>query len=480
MPVKIDRTGESRINNQGLKMTIVEYRNGHDIDVQFEDGKVVTNKYYGHFVMGKIRNPYYKSHLGETGVNNQGVKMTIVEWRNAIDIDIQFEDGQIKKTRYDHFRDGTVSHHKYHINSTQEKNKLYKVGEQVFNTQKQKMTIVAYRSYRDIDVQFEDGVIREHCDYSSFKRGQICHPDHKFKNKHIDKVKHRKLINHIGESSWNSNGLLMTIAAYRKYDDIDIQFEDGCIVTNKNYSNFKQGHIKYPNSTNARLFKRKKECIGETNINNQGLKMTIISYVDSSNITIRFEDGFVRNCSYANFKNGTVISKKSPKTISCHQAQSRLGEVHTTKQGHVVKIIKYIDATDVTVEFETGELREHIRYQSIVSGSVALPNQTIEHKKSIRVGANGVSHSGIPMEIIDYCGADDITVKFISGYVSKQNSFRNFMTGYIKHPFPYQIGNITMRSPAYIYNGEGNFYCFCNKCKKSDIFTIEEIKNHKC
>ena len=277
---KVDHTGESRINNQGLKMTIVAYRSGHDIDVQFEDGRVVTNKYYGHFVMGKIRNPYYKSHLGETRVNNQGVKMTIVEWRSAIDIDIQFEDGQIKKTRYEYFRDGTVSHHKYHINSTQEKNKLYKVGEQVFNTQKQKMTLVAYRSYSDIDVQFEDGSIKTHIGYKEFKKGWVHSPSH---------VSHSSNI--VNTEKLATCGIYMTAQAVKSYLDVTVAFATGYIT------------------------------------------------------------------------------------------HSRVGR------------------------FESGNIR---------------------------------------------------------------------------HPFPYQIGNITMRSPAYIYNNEGNFYCFCNKCKKSDIMTVQEMKDHKC
>lgn len=35
------------------------------------------------------------------------------------------------------------------------------------------MKIVAYRNKRDIDIQFEDGVIVEHRKYSDFKAGAI-------------------------------------------------------------------------------------------------------------------------------------------------------------------------------------------------------------------------------------------------------------------------------------------------------------------
>ena len=38
----------------------------------------------------------------------------------------------------------------------------------------------------------------------------------------------------------------MTVIAYRNCKDIDIQFEDGTVITNKNYNNFKQHSIKHP------------------------------------------------------------------------------------------------------------------------------------------------------------------------------------------------------------------------------------------
>lgn len=43
------RIGETQINNQGLKMTIIEYRNNMDIDIQFEDGTILRHKSYCKF-----------------------------------------------------------------------------------------------------------------------------------------------------------------------------------------------------------------------------------------------------------------------------------------------------------------------------------------------------------------------------------------------------------------------------------------------
>ena len=52
-----ERLGQVGINNQGEKITIVAYRNSIDMDVQFEDGVIVQNKRYGNFLKGKVAHP---------------------------------------------------------------------------------------------------------------------------------------------------------------------------------------------------------------------------------------------------------------------------------------------------------------------------------------------------------------------------------------------------------------------------------------
>ena len=54
-----NRIGETNITNNSQKMTIIGYRNGNDIDIQFEDGTIVKNRTYRRFKEGKIKNPNY-------------------------------------------------------------------------------------------------------------------------------------------------------------------------------------------------------------------------------------------------------------------------------------------------------------------------------------------------------------------------------------------------------------------------------------
>lgn len=57
MAKKIERTGEIGIMTTGLKATIIAYRNANNMDIEFENGIIVHNQSYGHFVRGQIYCP---------------------------------------------------------------------------------------------------------------------------------------------------------------------------------------------------------------------------------------------------------------------------------------------------------------------------------------------------------------------------------------------------------------------------------------
>ena len=50
----------------------------------------------------------------------------------------------------------------------------------------------------------------------------------------------------LGQVGVNNQGEKITIITYRKYEDIDIQFEDGVIVYHRSYDNFIRGKMKHP------------------------------------------------------------------------------------------------------------------------------------------------------------------------------------------------------------------------------------------
>lgn len=59
----IDRTGETGINNEGYKMTIVSYFNNKDMIVRFDNGYKAKCQ-YAQFKDGRVKNVYHKSVYG--------------------------------------------------------------------------------------------------------------------------------------------------------------------------------------------------------------------------------------------------------------------------------------------------------------------------------------------------------------------------------------------------------------------------------
>lgn len=61
---KVYRTGESNINNQGCRMTIVDYEDTRHCTIKFDDGTVIKNVLYSSFVRGMVKNNNHKSIYG--------------------------------------------------------------------------------------------------------------------------------------------------------------------------------------------------------------------------------------------------------------------------------------------------------------------------------------------------------------------------------------------------------------------------------
>lgn len=108
--------------------------------------------------------------------------------------------------------------------------------------------------------------------------------------------------NFTNEIKYNNQGLKMWIKSYRKYRDIDVEFEDGYISYNKQYTAFKNGGILNKNFKNTRT----NNPIGEINYNRYGSKMTIVEYNNNSDIIVEFDNGWKTKSAYKEFNNGHI------------------------------------------------------------------------------------------------------------------------------------------------------------------------------
>lgn len=180
------------------------------------------------------------------------------------------------------------------INIGKGRNIIDRLGEEKMNNQGLHMCIIKYNSARDIDVIFDDGLITYDKSYSSFKRGLINNPNYKAPH----------FIDRLGDKNINNQGLEMKIIKYNGSMDIDVEFEDGYICYNSQYSSFKNKNIKNPNFRSPLL----KDKTGEINTNYQELKMKIIKYINYGNIDIAFlnDNYIVKNTTYHCFKEGKI------------------------------------------------------------------------------------------------------------------------------------------------------------------------------
>lgn len=123
--------------------------------------------------MGKER----KYDVGYTQTNKQGLKFTIIAYRNRTDIDIEFEDGfKMEHIRVEKINQNTLKHPDYPMPKSNRTPIEKRLGETKCNNQGSEMTIIAYRKESNIDVQFSNGFIVEHTQYQLFERGAILDP----------------------------------------------------------------------------------------------------------------------------------------------------------------------------------------------------------------------------------------------------------------------------------------------------------------
>lgn len=435
----IDRTGEKTVSKCGLEMEIIAYRNNHDLDVRFSDGEIIKNRTYQSFRQGRISHPsisYLRmNYIGEEAENFQGYKMKIIEYVSTIDINVKFEDGTVVEHKYYRaFKAGQIAY---------PYDKKY-IGQEKIANNGLKMKIVNYRNSNDIDVEFEDGYMARHKSLGSWKSGTIAHP--KYPNGTIHKQESR-----IGESVIATNGMKMTIIAYKNCRNLDIQFEDGTIVRNKRYSHFIKGNIAHPGnnlklkSPNKKMNLKTKrdyslERVGEFLEMKNGLIATIIAYRTAKDIDVEFNDGTTAcHKAYSSFKKGLISSKgNKQRAIKAKRVIQRIGLESMSINGLLMKIVKYRNCKDVDIEFEDGHIVCHKTMDGFNKGYAFgyYPHKNDKrssNKKDYaleRVGMKNLNKNGLMMEIIEYRKNSDIDVCFEDGTIVRHVTFRDFQRGY--------------------------------------------------
>lgn len=148
----------------------------------------------------------------------------------------------------------------------------------------------------------------------------------------------------------------MEIIEWKTSSNITVKFEDN--HTKKAcYDAFKRGKI--------RKFTLKdiaNNYLGQEKLNNDGEKMKIIAYNNTTDIIIEFEDGNKLNCQYVQFKKGNVVNYAG-----------RVGKSKINSQGQLMTIIEYNHALDIKVKFEDNTIMSAV-YDQFYKGTLNNPN----------------------------------------------------------------------------------------------------------
>lgn len=223
-------------------------------------------------------------------------------------------------------------------------------------------TIIAMRSCQDIVVKFEDGAIAYNKCYGSFKEGSIAHPNATSAAKKEQRLYQSKIMN---------NGHMATVIEYRGWKNNTVEFDNGEKVYHVKWENFECGKVGLPSSYI-------KNHIGERQLQKRGAVAEIISCRDANHIDVRFEDGIIiRNRKYNDFKKG-VIGHPKLAPVRNRKEKERLGEIRKMNDGTVGKIISYKNAGDIDVDFGENRIARHKAYANFVSGKIRCPRNNHE------------------------------------------------------------------------------------------------------
>jgi len=148
------RVGEKHRMINGLEATIIKYDGCENIVARFENDIEVKCR-YGHFKRGLVAcpgvNPQFKDRTGETRIMNNGEKATIVKYNSSDDIIVRSDKGVETKTQYAAFERGYVLFPG--TKSSMLKNRVGEVSRQKSGLT---ATVIKYNGAFDVDVQFDD------------------------------------------------------------------------------------------------------------------------------------------------------------------------------------------------------------------------------------------------------------------------------------------------------------------------------------
>ena len=108
MAIKSYRVGEEKLNTHGDKMKIIKYNGTYDIDIEFENGFIRRCVTYTDFKRGALINVDYSKRIGEVRYNSYRSKITVMDYKDSNNVHIQFDNGYKDVVTWSSFNKGSI------------------------------------------------------------------------------------------------------------------------------------------------------------------------------------------------------------------------------------------------------------------------------------------------------------------------------------------------------------------------------------
>lgn len=348
--------------------------------------------------------------------SRDGYKARLLNWNRTEDVDIIFENGEIRRhMNWTRLIVGKFSYKAIDYSELRE-------GEENVNTQGRKMRIKKYHSYKDMEVEFiEDGVIREHIDYRNFQNGLVIHPEDTIEG---------KINRYIGRERKSRDGYTAKVIQYKNSNDFTIEFEDGTTKHFSSWKNFNKGNFTYERKNNYQISDGEIENRKKITIKNkEGYSMRLFAWRSYLDVDVIFDDGsIVYNKSYDILQSGAI---RHP-VYGCLPLKKleQLESFDTIK-----KVLRYKNKNDMDVEMYDGTIHEHTTLAlcfgrlSKKYSAINLPDEEVDRRLSLIIEKNGRK-----VHIKEYRDNTDIDLEFDDGVVLKNKTYHQFINKDFKHP----------------------------------------------
>lgn len=355
-----------------FEYTILEAYDSNVVKVKFSDGTI--RSYPSRDIIGNNVKYIYdiKNAIGKKFLNYKGEEATIIEYRNAKDVDVIFNDGEMcKNTTMAQIRKGLFVKDCENQRSIENMKRKY-IGKIFSSSNGETATVLDYKNNNEIYVEFSDG-------YKCYITAKHLNRDfaHPLKSsKNIENMKKK----YEGLFFTTNKGYKCRVLNYISSNNVLIEFLEDKVTKTTLLRSIKTGRVEHPNDERT-VENYSKKLLGKTFTSNNGDDAIVIEYNNSKDIKIQFEDGTTSKVALCKLQIGRFSHPNKSRMNKEAMANTILGKEVMNSYGMKAVCIKYLSTKEVYMQFEDGVVIRTCK-SNISKGSFSHPYHNTNTKKN--------------------------------------------------------------------------------------------------